>query len=103
MSTDIDDDDPFGPWVPVFKVWHRKGNYPKDAIYVGRPTKWGNPVHLDNEYDREEVLLDYEKWLMKQPELVKAVKEELKGHHLVCWCAPKRCHADILLRVANEV
>lgn len=27
---------------------------------------------------------------------------ELKGKNLICWCAPLECHADILLRLANE-
>jgi hypothetical protein len=30
------------------------------------------------------------------------VKKELRGKHLVCFCAPKACHADTLLRIANE-
>ena len=30
-----------------------------------------------------------------------AIRKELKGKDLVCWCAPKSCHADILLEIAN--
>ena len=26
----------------------------------------------------------------------------LRGKDLVCWCAPQRCHADVLLKYANE-
>jgi hypothetical protein len=26
---------------------------------------------------------------------------ELRGKDLVCWCAPKPCHGDVLLRLAN--
>ena len=87
------------------KVWNkRKGSPkpPKGAIYVGRPTKWGNPFVLEQEEDRDDVLAQYEEWLLSQPELVAEVRRELKGKHLVCWCAPRACHADILLRVANE-
>lgn len=103
MSFDSDEDDPFEPWVPPLKVWNcTKDNVPKDAVYVGRPTPFGNPVHLNEENKREKVVAEYEKWLLAQPELLKKVKEELKGKHLACWCAPKKCHADVLLRIANE-
>ena len=27
----------------------------------------------------------------------------LKGMELLCWCAPKRCHADIIAAWLNEV
>lgn len=100
-----EEDDPFGPWVPTFKVWNlkRKGTAspPKDAVYVGRPSKWGNPFPLNAEADRETVLAQYEDWLLRQPVLLAAVRSELRGKHLSCWCAPKLCHADVLLRIAN--
>jgi hypothetical protein len=28
--------------------------------------------------------------------------DALKDKHLICVCAPKRCHADTLLRLAND-
>lgn len=31
------------------------------------------------------------------------IRSELRGHDLVCWCKPgDACHADALLRIANE-
>ena len=76
--------------------------YPRGAVYVGRPSKWGTPLPLACEKDREAVLQKYEAWLATQPALLEAAKKELKGRDLVCWCAPKACHADVLLRVANS-
>jgi hypothetical protein len=29
------------------------------------------------------------------------IKRELKGKDLICFCAPKPCHADVLLEIAN--
>lgn len=89
------------------RVWNKRSGHPQPpkgipSVYVGRPSKWGNPFKLDREEDREEVLKQYEEWLLSQPRLVRDVKRELKGKHLICWCAPKLCHADVLLRVANE-
>jgi hypothetical protein len=36
---------------------------------------------------------------MQQPALLQAL-HELKGKDLICWCAPERCHADVLLELA---
>jgi hypothetical protein len=66
-----------------------------DAVYIGRPSKWGNPfTHKDGtiaQYkvsSREEAVLKYEEWLMAQPELVESARKELAGKDLVCWCKP---------------
>lgn len=69
-------------------------------VYIGRPSKWGNPFRLAKESDRAEVLVQYEAWLMQQPKLL-AQLHELRGKTLGCWCAPKPCHGDVLARLAN--
>ena len=88
------------------KVVHCK----KEAhdVYIGRPSKWGNPFsHLAGTKamyqvaSREEAIQRYEEWLRSQPELMSALGE-LKGKVLGCWCSPKACHGDVLLRLANE-
>ena len=74
---------------------------PKNAIYVGRPTKWGNPFSLygDGRVLRTTVLKRYE---TKLKELVKADShflDPLQGKDLVCWCKlDEPCHADILIK-----
>lgn len=79
-----------------------KNNIPEGSIYIGRPSKWGNPFIIGKDGNREEVCVKYEKWLEENKELVEAAKEELKGKDLVCFCAPLSCHGYILLKVANE-
>lgn len=75
---------------------------PQGAVYVGRPSKFGNPFVMHSEAERDAVCDQYEAWLQAQPELIKAAQRELRGKDLVCWCAPRRCHAQTLLRIANE-
>ena len=75
---------------------------PPDAVYVGRGSLFGNPFVLGRDGNRDEVCDKYEEYVRSNPRLVKAIKKELKGKDLVCFCAPERCHADFLLRVANE-
>lgn len=75
---------------------------PADAVYVGRPSKWGNPFKIGVDGNREEVISEYKQWLMsvEQAYLIFYLTE-LRGKDLVCWCAPLSCHADILLEMAN--
>jgi hypothetical protein len=90
------------------KVWNKRDPHcPKGAIYVGRPSKWGNPFsHLSTSVarykvkDRNAAISAFEGMLTNAPHLLKDL-EELRGKDLVCWCAPLPCHADILLRFAN--
>ena len=72
-----------------------------DSVYVGRPSKWGNPFILGRDGTRVQVIERFEKWFLSQPELIEEAKKELRGKDLLCWCAPERCHADIILRVVN--
>ncbi len=69
-------------------------------VYVGRPSKWGNPFQVGRDGTREQVIERYERWLLTQPELLAALPE-LAGRTLGCWCAPRECHGDVLARLAN--
>lgn len=93
------------------KIWHlvvNKSDKKPYDVYIGRPSKWGNPFsHQERtiaKYQtqtREESLEKYEEWIRSQPEMMAAIKKELKGKVLSCWCAPKRCHGHILAWIAN--
>ena len=74
---------------------------PEGAVFVGRPTKWGNPFKIGQDGTRDEVIAKYREMLAVDPGLVQDARRELRGKNLVCWCAPLPCHADILLEVAN--
>jgi hypothetical protein len=69
-------------------------------VYVGRPSKWGNPFVIGRDGDRREVVRKYREWLLTQPELLAALPE-LRDKVLACWCAPLPCHADVLVELAN--
>lgn len=80
-------------------VVHCKKKY--HDVYIGRPSKWGNPFVIGKDGSREEVVEKYRQWLLSNPELLEEVKE-LKGKILGCWCSPKECHGDILAELANR-
>ena len=80
-------------------------------VYIGREvpesglaaSKWGNPFVLqdDTEAERDRVIAVYREWIVQQPELMASLGE-LRGKRLGCWCAPKRCHGDVLAELADS-
>ena len=89
------------------KVYNKRhNNVPKDAVYIGRPSKWGNPFEIGKDGDRGMVVLKYRNWMRtaKAPD-----PRPLRGKDLVCWCRPKEgfngklmCHGQILAGLAND-
>jgi len=98
---------------------------PPNTIYVGRPSKWGNPFDHFKwgrvravEFFR---LLTEDKLMM--PLVPRAALSDanrhrnkfgvyfdrptagtfLRGKNLACWCPlDQPCHADVLLEIAND-
>jgi uncharacterized protein DUF4326 len=94
------------------RVWNKRDPAcPTDAVYVGRPTKWGNPYSHLPSHDPNVILVPtradairlYQDWFLTTDAGKRLLDqlEQLRGKHLVCWCAPKDCHADFLLELAN--
>lgn len=77
----------------------RKSEY---DVYIGRSGKgirsiWGNPF---SEYERKENIRLYEDYLFDHPELVREM-HKLRDKRLGCFCKPKPCHGDVLVRWLN--
>lgn len=77
------------------------GRQPFD-VYIGRPSKWGNPFKIGRDGDRLAVIEKYRQYLTTRPDLAEAARVELHGKVLGCWCYPKPCHGDVLAEIANE-
>jgi len=98
---------------------------PEGAIVVSRPSKWGNPFRVQrceksglwlvvNTGTRELFLSTHSKEVAIQhavnahamhidDESVEAIRAELSGRDLACWCKlGTPCHADTLLELANQ-
>lgn len=87
------------------RVFSRRRGAPRPPdgepwVYVGRPSPWGNPYPLSFRGVGGDPIEQFREYLRRSPRLVARIRTELAGKHLVCWCAPKPCHADVLLRVA---
>ena len=70
-------------------------------VYIGRPSIWGNPFPISPNASRHAVIEMYEEWIRNNPVLIDQL-HTLKGKVLGCWCAPRRCHGDVLLKLMKE-
>lgn len=70
-------------------------------VYIGRPSKWGNPFVIGKDGSRDEVVQRYEQWILTQDDLLKDL-HELKGKTLGCFCKPAACHGDILVKLVEK-
>lgn len=100
---------------------------PDGAIYVGRPSKWGSPFRIESARSRRggprdmwavvhrgvvlvrfdskadahaDAVVRYRLWI-RDPGLESAIRAELAGRDLMCWCGlDQACHADVLLEIS---
>ena len=81
-------------------------------VYIGRPSKWGNPfTHIADKKtaaqfvvsSRDEAVEAYRLWITEgEGKHLLEDLHELRGKVLGCWCAPKACHGDVLLKLIEE-
>jgi hypothetical protein len=90
----------------------------KEGLYIGRTmprlpgSVLGNPFRLEREADREQVCGRYEMWLEakltwdspQRAEIYRLRDIHQRGETIVllCWCAPKLCHGDIIKRIVER-
>lgn len=98
---------------------------PEGTIYVGRGSRWGNPLPgplqrllPDQIVTGYRDLVVHRKAIMETPDYritvratdvttpvptVDEIRTALKGRDLACWCADDApCHAEVLLALANS-
>jgi len=86
--------------VKVYNKYHK--DYPEDAIYIGRGSDYGNPFIIGKDGTRKEVIEKYINIIESNENLKNLIIQRLKGKNLLCYCSPKSCHGDYLLKIANE-
>jgi len=91
------------------KGFHLESPNGLDIVYVGRPSKWGNPYSniipesKQDKIDREDAVEFYWCYLHRNPRMIDDAKKELCGKNISCWCPlDQPCHADVLLELANS-
>ena len=76
---------------------------PEGAVYVGRPTKWGNPIRIGYGRSRAEAVEMFHRIAFGDGRRIDEIRSHLRGKDLACWCSlDQACHADVLLEIANS-
>ena len=79
--------------------------------YIGRPSPLGNPFVIGKDGTREQVIAAYREWLYERIPENENVTSELNrlwalskqdDLNLICWCAPKECHGNVIKEVLEE-
>lgn len=94
-------------------------DWPREFVYIGRSGRgftgeFGNPVKVNEEcpvcgtrHVRPASTLEcYRIWLEKEVRENSEFREmvlQLAGKTLVCFCAPRPCHGNILEEIANRL
>jgi hypothetical protein len=98
----------------TINVVNRRTFTGKDGDYIGRPSPLGNPFTSKQEGSKEQAIAKYRLWLNTQWRTgYKPVCDELKrlaqklkttGEiNLVCWCAPAKCHGEIIATAIRSI
>lgn len=83
---------------------------PPNTVYVGRPSRWGNPFSV-YEHGQRGAVTKFRDWLDGAYADIYPINrqwvlgniEHLRGKNLSCWCAKgEACHADVLMELANK-
>ena len=84
-------------------------------VYIGRPGPWGNPFgHKEDTLaelrvsSREEAITRFERYirglLVEDREyMIERYFKPLAGKVLGCWCHPKPCHGEVLIKICKEL
>lgn len=85
------------------KIFNLRGKVAGHAnfVIVDRRTPWGNPFPMQTEAERDSVCDQFEVYAVERVEREPRWLDSLVGANLACWCAPKRCHAETLMKLAN--
>jgi hypothetical protein len=97
------------------KGWRK----PDGVVVVARPARWGNPWRVGSTtwtilpggiinrephepLTAEQAVESYRNSVLADPDQVAAIRRELEGRDLACWCrVGDPCHGDFLLALAN--
>ena len=102
----------------MIKIVNRS-DYVGLAVYVGRPSPLANPYsHVPSRYakwrvaTRDEAVDKYREWLLEmltmENDTSRAFRELVQVYRdfgalvLSCWCAPKKCHAEVIAELIRQ-
>lgn len=105
--------------IPVVTNGRQTGFVGDNKLYIGRANRslqgspLANPFKIGRDGDRDEVVAKYRCWLWREYKKGGLVRRELEAIaarvkageavELVCWCAPQKCHGDVVARCVGWI
>lgn len=85
---------------------------PENAVYIGRrmvkfglpASKFANPFKLSDGEPRGSTIERYRRWLWENIRSGKITEKDLlalEGKNVVCFCHPKPCHGDVVVKAVQ--
>lgn len=91
--------------IEICNLRNDKVEKPYD-VRVDRASIFGNPFYMKDESMREDVCVKYQSYFLnrlnkddifrKEFDKLKEIYKKYGKLRLFCWCAPKKCHAEII-------
>ena len=77
---------------------------PRSAVYVGRPSPWGNPWRVTAVDDPSQAVEKYRRYAVEHAADGTGWLDPLRdATALVCWCSlDQPCHADVLIELLAD-
>ena len=65
--------------------------------------QYGNPYMIPADGNRDEVVEQFTKWFLHENNrsIIFHMRRTLMGRDLICFCAPQRCHGEIIMKYIN--
>lgn len=86
--------------VVNIKAGQRFTHYIGRCCYGYEESPFHNPYKTGT---RKEKIQNFEKYARNNPELLLKIKELPEDAILGCWCFPKSCHGDIIIKLWEEM
>jgi len=100
--------------MAILNLNHTGKRLPDGAVYIGRAMpRYGlagsilaNPYRVGKGVTREEAIRLYEthlRTLLQHSPEARAELARCRGKDVACWCAPSRCHGEVVERLSNHL
>lgn len=79
----------------------------KYDVYIGRESLYENPFRIGRDGTREDVIKKFEYWIRREIRVNIMTKADIyeipKDAILGCYCKPKACHGDVIIKIWKEL
>ncbi len=72
------------------------------TVYIGRGSVFGNPFKIGENGTRDSVIAEFEDYARRTPHVLAAIKELPQNAVLGCYCKPRACHGDVIVKLNAE-